>query len=233
MNAELAALAAGANGQQAPSSQAQGQGQEATNVQAAAASATDANAVGIKPDPEDPYNWVQATRSDLVRIIAIDLTQLKQADPRQNIIIHDKDTILVPLPNYGTYYVMGEIMRPGEFTLPVNGHKITIKMALTSAGGFTPMAWPHNAILIRRLEHGQELRKPIRLDRIWEGKDPDILIQPDDVIAVGSHVSAPFLYALRNSFRFTYGGGFYYDRNFSEKNFGQLQGPEDIFTFFR
>jgi protein involved in polysaccharide export with SLBB domain len=184
-------------------------------------------AMAYQPDSEDPYNWAVANGGNLVRVIVIDLKMLKDADPRQNIVIHDRDTVLVPLPDYGNFYVMGEVNRPGEF--PINGHRITVKMALATAGGFGPLAWPSNALLIRRLSHGQELRKPIRLDRIIQGKDPDILIEPDDVIAVGTHISASFLAVLRGSFRSTYGFGFVYDRNFEEKNYGQVQGLEQVF----
>lgn len=182
-------------------------------------------------DSEDPFNWAQADLSHLVRVIAVDLSLLKEADPRQNIVIRDGDTILVPLPQVGEFYVIGEVVRPGQFGL--TGRKITVKMALATAGGFSPTAWPGNALLIRRLAHGQELRKPIRLDRIMEGKDPDIVLQPDDVIAVGTHVSAYFLAVLRGAFRASYGFGFVYDRNFADKNFGQYQDPEDVIRFFR
>ena len=87
--------------------------------------------------------------------------------------------------------------------------------------------------LIARLDNDQEIRVPLRLDRIMAGDEPEIEIRADDVIAVGSHVAAPFLAVIRNAFRMTYGFGFIYDRNFAETNFGQSQslsaGARDFF----
>jgi protein involved in polysaccharide export with SLBB domain len=190
-----------------------------------------AGAPGAEPGPQDPFGWAQADMSHLVRVIAVNLEKLKEADPKQNIIIRDGDTILVPPLKVGEFYVMGEVLRPGVFNL--TGRKLTVKMALTAAGGFSGLAWPSNSVLIRRLDNDQEIRVPLRLDRIMAGDEPEIEIRADDVIAVGSHVAAPFLAVIRNAFRMTYGFGFIYDRNFAETNFGQSQslsaGARDFF----
>ncbi|NQU75257.1 MAG: SLBB domain-containing protein, partial [Planctomycetes bacterium] len=173
-------------------------------------------------DAEDPFGWTQANMSHLVRVIAISLPKLKAANPRQNIIIRDGDTILIPSVTIGEFYVAGEVPRPGVYSL--TGRKLTVKMALTAAGGLGALAWPSNAVLTRRIGEDQELRIPLRLDLIMAGKEPEILIKPDDVIEVGSHIATPFLAVARNAFRMTYGFGFIYDRNFAETNFGQFQG---------
>jgi hypothetical protein len=41
-----------------------------------------------------------------------------------------------------------------------------------------------------------------------------MFIKPDDTIVVGTDWWAPFLGAVRNSFRLTYGAGFLYDRDY-------------------
>ena len=176
-------------------------------------------------DEEDPFGWAQAEMQHLVRVIAVDLNRLKEASARQNIIVRDGDTIIVPRLKVGQFYVMGEVFRPGAYDL--TGRKMTVKMALASAGGFGELAWPSNCILIRRIGKDQELRVPLRLDKIMAGEDADIFLRPDDMIAVGTHVAAPFLAVARNAFRMTYGFGFIYDRNFGETNFGQDQSLHD------
>ena len=176
-------------------------------------------------DPDDPFGWVQGNMSNLVRIIVISLPRLMEGDARQNIIIRDGDTIIVPGHKVGEFYVTGQVRRPGVYNL--TARKITVKMALTAAGGFDPLAWPSNSVLIRRIGKDQELTIPLRLDQIMAGKEPDFFIQPDDVIAVGTHIAAPFLAVTRNAFRMTYGFGFIYDRNFAETNFGQWQSLQD------
>ena len=164
-------------------------------------------------DPDDPFGYAQADMSRSVRIIAIDLRKLKEGDARQNIIIRDGDSIVVPTVTFGEFYVMGQVARPGVYDL--SGRRVTAKMALGAAGG------------------DQELRIPLRLDLIMAGKEPDVMLKPDDVIAVGTHMAAPFLAVARNAFRMTYGLGFIYDRNFAEKNFGQFNGVVESVRFFR
>ena len=42
--------------------------------------------------------------------------------------------------------------------------------------------------------------------------------KPDDQVQVGTHFVAPFIAAVRNGFRITYGFGFLYDRNYAPTN---------------
>jgi len=176
-------------------------------------------------DPDDPFGWAQADMSNLARIIAISLPRLKEGDPRQNIVVRDGDMVYVPPLRVGEFFVTGEVLRPGPVSL--TGRKVTVKMAMAFAGGFNQLAWPSNSVLVRRIGTNQELRIPLRLDRIMAGKEPEILLKPDDIIMVGTHIASPFLAVIRNSFRMTYGFGFIYDRNFAERNFGQYQGIEE------
>ncbi len=54
-----------------------------------------------------------------------------------------------------------------------------------------------------------------------------MLLRDDDILNVGTHVAAPFLFVIRNSFRFTYGFGFVYDRNFADRDsYGSRLNPE-------
>jgi len=182
-------------------------------------------------DPDDPFGYAQADLSKSVRIIAVDLRKLKEGDPRQNIIVRDGDMIVVPTVTFGEFYVMGQVARPGVYDL--SGRRVTAKMALGAAGGLTAVGWPSNTVLIRRIGSDQELRIPLRLDLIMAGKEPDVMLKPDDVIAVGTHMAAPFLAVARNAFRMTYGLGFIYDRNFADKNFGQYNGLIESVRFFR
>jgi len=186
---------------------------------------------GVNPD--DPFGWAQADMSNLARIIAINLPRLKEGDPRQNVVVRDGDMIVVPPLRVGEFYVTGEVLRPGGYAL--TGRKVTVKMAMAFAGGMNQLAWPSNSVLVRRIGTNQEVRIPLRLDRIMAGKEPEILLKPNDIIMVGTHIASPFLAVIRNSFRMTYGFGFIYDRNFAERNFGQFQGfgtvMEDMFNF--
>ncbi len=166
---------------------------------------------------KDIFGWDKYDMSKMSRIIAIDLPRLKAGDPAVNIIIRDKDIVHIPSLEVGEFYVMGEVLRPGVYSL--TGRRITAKMAVAAAGNLGPLAWPNNSILIRRIGRDKEQTIPLKLQDIFHGREPDVFLKPNDVIAVGSYWAATPLAVWRNAFRLTYGFGFIYDRNYSEYEF--------------
>ena len=139
-----------------------------------------------------------------------------------NIVLRENDIVQVPMLQVGEFYVMGEVSRPGVYSL--TGRHVTVKQALAAAGNLGPLAWPKNSLLIRRIAQHQEQTIPLDLEAIVRGEQPDIFLKPDDVLAVGTDVRAPFLAVLRNAFRMTYGFGFIYDRNFADPLIGSVTG---------
>ncbi len=169
----------------------------------------------IQPEENsDPFGWKKADKSTLGRIIAIDLDKLDKGDPRMNIVIRDKDVIRVPTLEVGEFYVMGEVPRPGVYQL--TGRSITMKQALAAAGGPGPLAWLPNTVLVRRIGENQEQTIPVDLEAVMRGEEPDLMLKPNDVLAIGTSAAAPFMAVIRNAFRMTYGFGFIYDRNFGD-----------------
>jgi len=114
----------------------------------------------------------------------------------------------------GFFYLGGHVARPGTYAL--QGEKLTLTQAVVAAGEFDQLAWPTRCEIRRRLDGDREELTQWNLERIFAGQDPDLFIKPNDVIRVGTHAIAPFLATIRNSFRFTYGFGFVYDRNFAD-----------------
>lgn len=165
-------------------------------------------------DKTDPFGWGEVNGQDLVRVIAINREKLQRGNWQQNIVIRENDVVYIPPLEVGEFYMYGEINRPGVYSL--TGREVTIKMALAAAGGIGPMGWPENSVLVRKVGDSQEQFIPINIERIWRGQDPDMLLKPDDIVALGTHWSSTFLAVLRNSFRMTYGFGFIYDRNFAD-----------------
>ena len=162
----------------------------------------------------DPFGWSQSEADADSRIIAVDLTLLNQGDPQMNIAVRDNDVIYVPTLDVGEFYVFGEVLRPGVY--PLTGRQVTIKQAITFASGLNPLAWPSNSVLIRRIADNQEQIIPLDLEAIFRGKQPDMFLKPNDIIAVGSDYRTNFYAVIRNAFRMTYGFGFIYDRNFND-----------------
>ena len=146
---------------------------------------------------------------------------------RAELIVRNRDVIRVPVET-GAYYMMGEVNRPGVYAF--GGREITIKQAVASSGGFGPMAFPMRCEIIRRVKGTDEqITISVNLDAIFAGLEDDVLLKDDDIINVGTHFVAPFLFVIRNSFRFTYGFGFVYDRNFADQDavFGK-SNPDTI-----
>lgn len=188
-------------------------------VQATSQSATSSPAAGASAATEpskssDPWKWGDLDKSRMVRVIAINIQRLNNGDPRMNIIIRDNDIIQVPMVDSGEFYVMGEVARPGVYSL--TNRKITVKMAIAAAGNLGPLAWPENAMLIRRIGDTEEQMIPLNVEAIAQGHEPDLFLKADDVLAVGTSAASTFFLVVKNAFRMTYGFGFIYDRNFAD-----------------
>jgi protein involved in polysaccharide export with SLBB domain len=177
---------------------------------------------------EGEFNWENIPELELEqRVIEIDARALFAGDPAYNIVVRDGDVISVPVPT-AVYYLMGEVARPGVYAF--QGRDITIKQALASGGGFAPFAWPSRAEVIRHQPGSdKQITISVNLDAIFAGCQDDFFLRDDDIVNVGTSIVAPFLFVIRNSFRFTYGFGFVYDRNFADKDaYGEKINPQII-----
>jgi protein involved in polysaccharide export with SLBB domain len=181
-----------------------------------------------EPAERPEFDWEAIPEYELSqRVIEIDVGALKSGDPRYNVVIRPRDMINIPVST-GVFYMMGEVARPGVFSF--GGREITIKQAIATVGGFGRLAWPSRCEIIRR-EKGtdKQITVPVNLDHVFAGLEDDILLRDDDIVNVGTDFIAPFLFVIRNSFRFTYGFGFVYDRNFADKDaYGAQINPETL-----
>ncbi|WP_200761289.1 polysaccharide biosynthesis/export family protein [Poriferisphaera corsica] len=155
------------------------------------------------------------------RIIEIPYDRLLDGDLRYNIVIRRGDIIRVPDPTAGFVYIMGEIARPGAYTVP-GERDLTIKQLVASAGGLSQLAIPERVDLTRRIEDSEEATIRINVRSIFEGSEPDLYLKPNDLINVGTNFVATPLAIFRNGFRMTYGFGFILDRNFGPDVFGPV-----------
>ena len=146
-------------------------------------------------------------------VIKVPYSELKNGNLKYNIVILPGDLVFVPQPSTGEYYIGGNVLAPGAYSL--TARKITLSQALVAARGFNEVAWPSRTELVRRLPGNKQIFLRIDLDKIFAGQEPDMFLKPDDRVNVGTNAVAPFLGALRNGFRMTYGFGFLYDRNYA------------------
>jgi polysaccharide export outer membrane protein len=124
---------------------------------------------------------------------------LSGADPQaRDFALRDGDTLLVPTGN--TFYVLGEVKRPGAYQLDPSTSAVG---AITLAGGFTDKASQTKAKLTRRLASGEEQANVLDLSgtdpraREFFLKDGDILLVPaGNTFYVLGEVRKPGAYQL-------------------------------------
>lgn len=178
--------------------------QDAAPVFASAAAVQQENG-GFEFQPPEP--------PPATEIIRVPLRELMGGGLQYNVVIRPDDTIIIPNPTTGFYFVGGHVNTPGTYQIMPDS-KLTVKQAIISARGLDLVAIPSRTQLIRRVGD-QDVFVRINLSKIFVGQEPDLYLQPDDMILVGTNFPAPFLAAFRNGFRVTYGFGFLYDRNFA------------------
>jgi len=103
--------------------------------------------------------------------------------------IYPGDTIVVPKADI--VYVIGDVARPGGYTMNNNKTDISVLELVARAGGTNHSAVPSHARLIRK-QGDQYVEIPIPLSQMQKGKRADLAMQPNDIIYV------PFSY-LRNA----------------------------------
>lgn len=77
-------------------------------------------------------------------------------------------------------YVLGQVAKPGPY--PFDG-KMTLIDAVAMAGGTTKLADP-NSTLVTRDRDGKQIRVVVEVGKIGEGKEPDVMLEPGDIIFV-------------------------------------------------
>jgi polysaccharide export outer membrane protein len=107
---------------------------------------------------------------------------IEARNPSDNIQIQPYDVITVPRSKI--VYVMGEVRKPGGFTLDQR-NSVPILQVLAMAEGLTPSASKKKTIIMRQ-EPGADRRSEIHLDlgKVMSGKDASIMLQADDILFV-------------------------------------------------
>lgn len=146
------------------------------------------------------------------RVIRIPINLLREGVSKYNIVVRPGDVINIPPVEPGEIYMMGNVQRPGVYS--VTGRKLTLKQAVAAAGNLGPLAIPRKCEITRRIGEDQEQIVQVNLQAIFDGEQPNLFLKPNDVVNVGTDAFAPFLAVTRNAYRASYGFGFVYDRNY-------------------
>jgi polysaccharide export outer membrane protein len=107
--------------------------------------------------------------------------------PELNLEVRPND--IVSVPRADTIYVIGEVQKAGGYVLS-NRHDLSVLQALSMAGGLTRMAAAKNARVLRASAGSTERTEvPVDVKAILEGKSPDLMLHPDDILFVPNNVS--------------------------------------------
>jgi polysaccharide export outer membrane protein len=154
------------------------------------------------------------------RIIEIDYQELVKGDPNLNVVIRPGDQVYVEPPETGFLYIDGEINRVGVYELQNTNGRLTLSRFVSAAGGLAATAIPSRVDLVRVIGKDREATIRVDLAAIRNRSEPDIYMQKDDHVIIGTNFYALPLAVIRNGFRMTYGFGFLLDRNFGNDVFG-------------
>ena len=97
------------------------------------------------------------------------------------VAINPGDTIFVP--KAGVVYILGDVGRPGGYTMTNNDAEITVLQLVARAGGTNHSAVPSKARLIRRTGASYN-ESPLPLSQMQKGKTPDLKLEANDIVYV-------------------------------------------------
>jgi polysaccharide export outer membrane protein len=90
------------------------------------------------------------------------------------------------IEDYGnkTIFVMGEVQKPGSYPIPTES-RMTLLEAISTAGGFTPVAAQDRARVLRTV-NGASVTYTIDTRQITSQgqKDKDMILEPNDIVFV-------------------------------------------------
>jgi polysaccharide export outer membrane protein len=100
---------------------------------------------------------------------------------KNSVVVYPGDTVIVP--KTGVVYVLGDVARPGGYTMSDNESHLTVLEAVANAGGANKTAIVSNIKLVRKSETGIT-EMPVAFRAMEQGKQPDLAMQPDDVLFI-------------------------------------------------
>lgn len=112
----------------------------------------------------------------------VSVLDLSGTDPRaREILLKDGDILLVPTGN--TFYVLGEVKKPGAYQLE---QVTTAIQAVALAGGFTDKAAPGRTKIIRTHRDGRQETILVDLNEVLKRgrKEKDVPLAANDVVVV-------------------------------------------------
>lgn len=123
-----------------------------------------------------------------VETLKIDLRPLKEGRFLDAAVLLKRgDVLVVPQMRMEPFYVVGEVVEPRNYFIP-GGKTLMASQAISFAGGPLPTARMSQGMLVRYDAAGQRTEIKVDYAAILRGKQPDLPIQPNDIIFVPGSV---------------------------------------------
>jgi polysaccharide export outer membrane protein len=139
----------------------------------------DVIALGGGLDPSADRNVVIERHGDQAHPIHYNLANDADQAIKDQVLVNPGDTVVVP--KAGIVYVLGDVNRPGGFTMSNNASQLSMLEAVALAGGAARTAKLGHARLIRKVDHSET---QISLGDIQKGTRPDFAMAPGDILFV-------------------------------------------------
>jgi len=117
------------------------------------------------------------------KTMTVDFAALESGDPAANIPIEGGDIIQFPVDDLLYIYVNGAVRTPGVFRVK-RSDPVTVLRAVTIAGGVNDRGTGRRVKVLRTWPDGTTRTFPVDLKRIQKGKEPDFVLQNNDVVIV-------------------------------------------------
>ena len=115
-------------------------------------------------------------------VLRLSLDKIQAGDPAENTRVQNQDTIIVSKALTNSYFVFGEVKKPGGYTLD---KETNILEGITIAGGFTDKAAPGRTRVIRSTPDGQKVIEIDMNDILRRGRAAKtVMLQESDVVVV-------------------------------------------------
>jgi polysaccharide export outer membrane protein len=115
-------------------------------------------------------------------VLRLSLDKIQAGDSAENTPVRNQDTLIVSKALANSYFVFGEVKKPGGYTLD---KETNILEGITIAGGFTDKAAPSRTRVIRSTPEGQKVIEIDMNDILRRGRAAKtVMLQESDVVVV-------------------------------------------------
>ena len=97
------------------------------------------------------------------------------------LMVNPGDVVIVP--RAPVVYVMGDVAKPGGYSIITNDSRLTVLQVVAMAGSANKSAVTSHVTLIRKSTEGQQ-EITVQLAAIQKGKQPDLPVQAGDILFI-------------------------------------------------